>query len=115
MIRVSFVVLGHISLVLTSVRRSPGAGSVGVQAPTLPIVDACILLRRYRSVNLFHRLNDQPDMVFFAHSLEERTCGGIVRSQKGSRTGTVDVVCGVAERSDSRKISRTTTSDNGRI
>jgi hypothetical protein len=97
MIRVSFVVLGHISLVLTSVRRSPGAGSVGVQAPTLPIVDACILLRRYRSVNLFHRLNDQPDMVFFAHSLKERTCSGVVGGQKGSRAGTVDVVCGIAE------------------
>jgi hypothetical protein len=81
MIGVSLVIFGHIPLVLTSVGGSPGASRIGVQAPALPIVNACILFRRYRSVNLFHRFDDQPDVVFLAHSLEKRTCGGIVGGQ----------------------------------
>jgi hypothetical protein len=115
MVRVSLVVLGHISLMLTSIGRCPGSSSILVQTPTLPIVDSGVLFSGNRSVYFLHRLDDKSDMVLFAHSLEEGTSTSIVRSQQGSGTGSIDIVRWVAERSDTWKIGSTTSTNDGWI
>ena len=80
MVCVSLVILWHVSFMLTSVGRRPRAGGIRIQTPTLSVVDTSVLLCGDGTVDLFHRLDYESDMVFLTHRLKERACGGVVRS-----------------------------------
>ena len=113
MVGVRLVVLGHVSLVLSSVRRSPRTGLMRVQTPADSVVFSSVLFGGNISMDLVHSFHDHADMVGFRHGLERRSCRGGVTGQHGSRSSAVDIVSRVAYGTDTREVGRSTTSEDG--
>lgn len=107
------MVLWHVPLVLACVRRRPRSGLVRVEPPTNSVIFASVLLGSNLSVNLVHGLDDHADVISFGHGLQRRTGRSRITGEQGTRAGTVDVVGGVANGSDTRQVSRATTTEDG--
>lgn len=86
-----------------------------VKTPADSVVFASVLLRSDFSVDLVHGLNNHSDVVSFRHGREGWSDGGGVTSKHGSGAGTVDVVSGVADRSDTRQVGRSATTEDGLV
>jgi hypothetical protein len=110
---VGLVVLRHISLVLTGVRRSPRSSLMRIETPTDPVVFTSVLLARDVSVDLVHGFDDHTDVVGFRHGRERGSDGSSITGEHGSGTGTVDVVSGVADGTDAWQVGRSATTKDG--
>ena len=84
-----------------------------VDAPALPVVHAGILLRGDRTVNLLHGFYNLAYVVFFAQCLCRGTIAGRIGGKERSGTGTVDIVCGITERSYAGDIGTAASANDG--
>jgi hypothetical protein len=105
MVRVGLVVLGHVALVLSGIRRGPGPGLVRIKAPADSVIFSSVFLRGHFSVDLVHGLDDHTNVVGFGQGLEGRSGRRNVASKHDSRAGTVDVVGRVADGTNTGQIS----------
>ena len=86
---------------------------MGVETPTDPVVLASVLLGGDFSVDLVHGFDNHADVVGFRQGREGRSDRGGVTGKQSARTGTVDVVSGVANGSNSRQVCGAATSEDG--
>jgi hypothetical protein len=100
---------------LTGIGRSPRSSLVRVETPADSVVLARVLLCRDLTVDLVHGFNDHSNVIRFRHGGEGRSDGSGVTGKHGSRSGTVDVVSGVADRSDTWQVGGTATTEDGLV
>lgn len=103
------VVLGHVTLVLSSVRGRPRPSLVRVKTPTNPIVFARILIPCDISVDLVHSFDDHSYVIGFRHGGERRSGRSGVAGEHRSGASPVDVVGRVTDRSDPGQVGVPTT------
>lgn len=84
-----------------------------VESPTNSIIFASVLLRGDLSVNLVHRFDDHTNVVGLGHGLQRRTGRGDITGEQRAGTGTVDVVGGVADGTNTGQVGGSATAKDG--
>jgi hypothetical protein len=75
-----------------------------VESPTNSVVLSGILFSGDIPVDLVHSLDDHSDVIRLAHGLQRRSGRGSITRKHGSRSGTVDVVGRVTDRTDTGQV-----------